>query len=51
MAIQGTQVPIHTLFLYFSNFQFFILFLFLWKTNKAKTENNQNKNMKETHKA
>ena len=35
MAIQGTQVPIHTLFLYFFDFSIFI-FLFLYKT-KLKT--------------
>ena len=52
MAIQSTQVPIYTYTHYFCIFLIFqILFLFLWKTNKAKTENNYNKNMKETHKA
>ena len=45
MAIQGTQVPLytkHTLFLYFSDFSIFFIFLYE-KQNKAKLKNNQTK--------
>ena len=50
MAIQDTQIPMytkHTLFLYFSDFSIFFLFLYE-KQNKAKKKkkiNNNNKNM------
>ena len=45
MAIQGTQVPMHTehaLFLYFSDFSIFF-FNFYEKQNKEKIENKQTK--------
>ena len=47
MAIQGTQVPMytkHTLFLYFSDFSIF--FLFLSKQNKQKLKINKQKHVK-----
>ena len=45
MAIQGTQVPKytkHTLFLYFSDF-----LIFIWKTKQSKTEEKQQKHVKQ----
>ena len=48
MAIQGTQVPMytkHTLFLYFSDFSIFILFL--WKKNNPKLKINKQKHVKQ----
>ena len=50
MAIQGTQVPMytkHTMFLYFSDFSNFF-FLIYEKQNKAKTENKQQKHVKQS---
>ena len=52
MAIQGTQVPMytkHTLFLYFSDFSIFILFLYQ-KQNKQKLKINKNMLNKAKHK-
>ena len=49
MAIQGTQVPMytkHTLFLYFSDFSIF--FLFLSKQNKQKLKINKQKHVKQS---
>ena len=49
MAIQGTQVPMytkHTLFLYFSDFSIF--FLFLSKQNKQKLKINKQKHIKQS---
>ena len=49
MVIQGTQVPMytkHTLFLYFSDFSFFLN----EKQNKAKLKNNQTKTCETTWK-
>ena len=50
MAIQGTQVPRytkHTLFLYFSDFSIFFLFLYQ-KQNKQKLKINKQKHVKQS---
>ena len=52
MAIQGTEVPMytkHTLFLYFSDFSIFYLFLYQ-KQNKQKLKINKNMLNKVKHK-
>ena len=50
MAIQGTQVPMytkHTLFLYFSVFFKKKFYIIIWKTKQSKTENKQQKHVKQ----
>ena len=51
MAIQGTQVPMHTKHTIFIFFWFFNFFFFLYvKQNKAKLKNNQTKTCETTWK-
>ena len=50
MAIQGTQVPMYTkrtLFLYFSDFSIFFIFLYQ-KQNKQKLKINKQKHVKQS---
>ena len=48
IAIQGTQVPMYTntLFLYFSDFSNFLLFIFYEKKNETKLKINKQKHVK-----
>ena len=48
MANQGTQVPMYTntLFLYFSDFSNFLLFIFYEKKNETKLKINKQKHVK-----
>ena len=50
MAIQGTQVSMytkHTLFLYFSEFLIFYIFIFMKKQIKLKLKTNKQKHVKQ----